>query len=78
MHKKAPPQGYIWYTGMPVAKLYQTESEETELSYNAAKKYFADPNFSDNCSPKISMVVDPKDQDLLYHEDVDPQEIKNM
>ena len=27
MHKKAPPQGCIWYTGMPVAKLYQTESE---------------------------------------------------
>ena len=45
MHKKAPPQGYIWYTGMPVAKLYQTESEETDLSSQAAKKYFADTNF---------------------------------
>ena len=73
-----PPQEYIWRSGMPVAKQYQTEHPETELTYTNAQKYFNDPNFSDYCSHKRAMVVDPHDQDLFYYEDVDPKEIRNM
>ena len=73
-----PPQEYIWRSGMPVAKQYQTEHPETELTYTNAQKYFNDPNFSDYCSHKRAMVVDPHDQDLFYYEDVDPKEIRHM
>ena len=76
--RKVPPQEYIWHSGMPVAKQYQTEHPETELSYTNAQKYFDDPNFSDYCSHKRAMVVDPHDQDLFYYEDVDPKEIRHM
>ena len=69
---------YMWSEKMPLAKLYQTNSKEEALGKGSAKKYFLDPNFEDYCSEKISIVLDPRDQKMVYYKDVDAVEIRKM
>ena len=74
--KAKPKPEYMWKDGQPIAKLHKTE--ETDLTKHNLGRYLNCEDFADKCSERLSRVVEPRSQDMLFYADIDKKTFNDM